>query len=165
MSASGNGTLTHATKCRLMKADGTPCGFTVTDHPMNVEIIGQPDARAQRFIEALMKHTAKKHPEAFQLAQMHGQFFFAYLTLGLFECPDPALMNTRAKFEQQLRRYVTPHAVTDDEIESALGALKFTMEDPKRDAVKFALRHLRNYYEGTPSNPPSKSSDSLLITP
>jgi len=149
--------LSYPTKCRLTDKDGKPCKFTLTDAPLSVEIIGQPDARVQRYIQELMKHAAKKHPEAFQLANLHGQFFMAYLTLGNYDASDPAISQTRKKFEDQLRRYATPHAVTDDEIESALGALQFTLEDPKREAVKFALRHLRDYYEGKAQTQPQPS--------
>ena len=145
--------LSYPTKCRLLDKDGKPCKFTLVDSPLSVEIIGQPDARVQRYISELMKHAAKKHPEASQLAMLHGQFFMAYLTLGNYEASDPAILQTRKKFEDQLRRYATPHAVTDDEIESALGAMQFTLEDPQREKVKFALQHLRDYYEGKPQIP------------
>ena len=154
--------LSYPTKCKLPLKDGTPCKFILTDAPMSVPVIGeQPDARVLRYMEALMKHVAKKHPEAFTLANMHGQMFFGYLTTGNFEVYDPAMIDMRRKFEDQLRRYATAHAVTDDEIESALAAMQFTMEDPQRDKVKFAMQHLRDHYEGKAQLPPQ----SALVTP
>jgi hypothetical protein len=154
--------LSYPTKCRLPLKDGTPCKFTLTDAPMNIPVIGeQPDSRILRYMEALMKHVAKKHPEAFTLANLHGQMFFGYLTTGNFEVIDPAMIDMRKKFEDTLRRYATPAAVTDQEIESALAAMQFTMEDPQRDKVKFAMQHLRDYYEGKVQLQPQ----SPLITP
>ena len=157
--------LTYQTKCRMPKGDGTPCGYVVTDSPLNVAIVGQPDARVQRFIEALMKHVAKKHPQAFALAQMRGNFFFGYLITGIFESPDPAIAQMRKHFEEQLRRDIIPHAVTDDEIEGALGAIGLTMQNPDREKIKGALQHLRDYYEGKIPQQTLDSARSLVVTP
>jgi|SRR5208282_2603862 len=165
-SSSGNGTnLTYITKCRMKKQDGTPCGFQLTDAPLNVAIVGQPDARVQRFMEELMKHSAKKHPEAFQLAQMLMQFFFGFLIMDQFESPDPALKQTMARFIEQLRRRVTPHTVTDAEIEGALAAMQLTMEDPHREPFRKALTHLRDYYEGKIPPQAIEDAQSRLVKP
>jgi hypothetical protein len=165
MSESNGSALTYITKCRMKKGDGTPCGFSLTDTPLNVQIVGQPDARIQRFLGELIKHSSKKHPEAFQLAQMIMQFFFGYLVMGQFESPDPALRDTMKHFEDQLRRKLTPHAVTDDEIEGALGGMQLTMEDPHRAPFKKALQHLRDYYEGKIPQETLDSVKSLIQTP
>lgn len=157
--------LTYITKCRIPKDDGSPCPFTVTDHPLSVAVIGQPDARIQSYIQALMKHTQKKHPQAFMLAQMSGQFMFGYLMVTSFETQDPAIAEMKRKYEAQLRRYVTPQAVTDDEIEGALGAIGFTMDDPKRQIVRGALLHLRDYYEGKISQKAMDAEKSMLVAP
>lgn len=157
--------LTYPTKCRMPKEDGTPCGFTVTDAPLNVAIVGQPDARVQRFIETLMKHVSKKHEYAFKLAMDHGQFLFAYLIIGVFESPDPAIAEMKKKFEAQLLRNIVPHAVTDDEIEGALGAIGLTMDNPDREKIKNAMQHLRDYYEGKIPQQSLDSARSLVVTP
>jgi hypothetical protein len=157
--------LTYITKCRLSAKDGTPCKFTATANPMQTAIIGRPDAHLEEFFQALVQHTAKKHPEAFQLAGMHGQLMLAYLIVGNFELRDPAILETRKRYEEQLRRYVTPHAVTDDEIEGALGAIGLTMEDPHRRLVRAALCHLRDYYEGKVSQKALDAEKNLLVTP
>jgi len=165
MSESNGSALTYITKCRMKKGDGTPCDFELKDHALNVQIIGQPDARIQRFLGELMKHSQKKHAESFALASMLMQFFFGYLVMGQFESPDPALRSTMKRFEDQLRRYVTPHAVTDDEIEGALGQMQLTMDDPHREPFKKALQHLRDYYEGKIPQETLDSVKSLLVTP
>ena len=157
--------LTYQTKCRMPKEDGTPCTFTLTDSPLNVAIVGQPDARVQRFIEELMKHVAKKHKQAFALAQMRGQFFFGYLVMGIFESPDPAIVEMRKKFEDQLLRDIRPHAVTDDEIEGALGAIGLTMENLDREKIKRALQHLRDYYEGKIPQQTIEDAKTLIVSP
>jgi hypothetical protein len=165
MTESNGSSLTYQTKCRMKKADGTPCNFTLVDHALNVAIVGQPDARIQKFIGELMKHSAKKHPEGFQLAQMLQMFFFGWLIMGQFESPDPALQQTMKKFENDLRRKVTPEPVTDNEIESALAAMELTMDDPHREPFKHALEHLRDYYEGKIPQQTLDSVKPLIVTP
>ena len=162
---SASSPLTYITKCRMKKADGTDCNFEIKDHPLNVAIVGQPDARIQNFIGQLMKHAQKKHPEAFQLASMLMQFYFGWLILGQYETPDPGLQETTRKFTDQLRRHVTPHAVTDDEIVSAIAAMQLTMEDPHREPFIKALKHLRDYYEGKIPQQTIESAKSLIQTP
>ncbi len=162
---SASSALTYITKCRMQKGDGTPCNFTLTDSPLNVAIVGQPDARIQRFIQELMKHAQKKHPEGFQLASMLMQFYFGWLIMGQYECPDPAIQTTLKNFSDQLRRHVTPHAVTDDEIEGALGAMQLTMDDPHREPFRKALQHLRDYYEGKIPQAALDAEKSLIQTP
>jgi hypothetical protein len=158
--------LKFTTTCKLpIDAKGTPCGFPITDHPLNVAIIGQPDARIQNFIGALMKHVSKKHPEAFQLAQLNGQFFFGYLIMSAFDSPDPALEESRKKFEATMRRMITPHPVNDDEIEAATAVMGLTMDDPHRRPFISALQHLRDYYEGKTPQLPADSPAKTLILP
>lgn len=158
--------LKYTTKCKLpVDMNGTPCGFPIIDHPLNVTIVGQPDARIQNFIGALMKHVQKKHPEAFQLAQLNGQFFFGYLIMSAFDSPDPALQQTRSKFEATIRRMITPHPVTNEEIEAATAAMRLSMDDPQRPTVISALQHLRDYYEGNTSNSPQVEPSKTLIHP
>jgi hypothetical protein len=70
-----------------------------------------------------------------------------------------------SRFTEQLRRHVTPHAVTDDEIEGALAALELTMDDPHREPFRKALTHLRDYYEGNIPQQVLDSAKSLLVTP
>ena len=165
MAAETESKLSYITKCRLLKGDGTPCGFQVTDNPLNVTIIGQSNARVENFVKALMQHAAKKHRQAFDLATMHGQMMFAYLIVGMFECQDPAILEMRKQYEERMRRYATPAAVTDAEIDGALAAMQFTMEDPKRRIVKGAMMHLRDYYEGRISQKALDAEKSMLVTP
>lgn len=141
--------LKYTTKCKIpIDAKGTPCGFPIIDHPLNVAIVGQPDARIQNFIGALMKHVQKKHPEVFQLAQATGQHFFGYLVMSAFDSPDPALQQSRQLFENAMRRMITPRPVADADIEEAAARIGLTMDDPTRAKVIYAMQHLRDYYEG-----------------
>ena len=147
--------VTHVTKCKLMRgATGVkpfkpePCPFSVTDHPMNVEIIGQPHARVQRFIGSLMEHLQKKHPEAMAIMQKTAQEFWGWLVLTSFDSPDPHIIEARNHITDGLRRMVCGPPVTDDQIDIVIGQLPLTKEDPAREQARFALRNLRDYYEG-----------------
>lgn len=159
-----NTTLKYTATCRLTKSDGTPCGFSVVDNPLNVAIIGQPDARIQNYIGALVKHLNKKHPEAFAMLTAQSQFFFAFLALNMYETPDPALLESKAKFVLSLRTMIAPPAISDENIEQAVTEMKVPPEDSLRNDIVFALRHMRDYYQG-PSPKPAETPDSPLITP
>jgi hypothetical protein len=151
--------LKYSTTCRI-----PGCGHAVLDHPLNVQIIGQPDARIQNFIAALMKHLAKKHPQ--ELAQIQGisQFFMGWLAIGQYETQDPALLQTIQGFGAQLRKMAALKPIADAELEGATAALGFTMEDPKRELVLAALRNVRAYYEGTLQRPAETEAQKPLVT-
>ena len=162
-----NGTLKHTTTCRLPKSeeDQTPCGFTITDHPLNVQIIGQADRRLENFVQALMKHLAKKHPETFKSITGMGEYFFGWLALQQFQTPDPAIRQSLTNFAMQLRNMVRLVPVQDSEIESAAANIGFTMEDIKRGPVIQAMKNIRNYYEGTlqrPAETPPEAQKPLV---
>jgi hypothetical protein len=147
--------LKYTTKCRLPKGDGTPCGFPIVDHPLNVQIIGQPDARIQNFLGTLMGHLQKKHPEAWQQINGSTMFFMGYLALLSFETPDPALQTTKTNFERMLRQLVQPPPVTDEEIDKALKSITWSFDEGDvaslfwKEDIRKMLRHMRDYYEGT----------------
>ena len=72
MGTNGASALKYTTTCRL-------CGHQIIDHPLNVQIVGQPDARAQNLLAALMKHLEKKHKDAWMQIQGLWQFFLGFL--------------------------------------------------------------------------------------
>jgi len=162
----GNGSgLSRITKCRMKKDNGSPCNFYVTADPLNVEIVGQPGEREQKFFGALMEHAQKKHKEAFAVAQTLAPFFFAYLVIDMFDTADPSLVKTKKEWEGRMRRFATPSPVTDDDIEGALGMMQLTMDDPHRETFRKALRHIRDYYEGVIPQQAVDSVKSLIVAP
>ena len=151
----------YLTKCLCTKEDGTPCQFVVKDDPLNVAIVGQPDARIQRFIGTLMQHIANKHKPQMVNANQLMQFFFGHTIVCMFQSQDPALLETRKNFEAVLRRLMTPQPITDEQIDIALLAAGQT----DNQAFRLAMRHLRDWYEGNLTPQPANAPESLLITP
>src|ERR1017187_854214 len=152
MGTNGASALKYTTTCRL-------CGHQILDHPLNVQIVGQPDARAQNLLSALMKHLEKKHKDAWVQIQGLWQFFLGFLCLGQFETMDPAIVQTIQGFGAVLRNMVRPASIADADIEAATAALGFTLEDPNREPVIAAMKNARAYYEGTlqtPAEPETK---------
>ena len=142
----------YTTTCRL-------CGHQILDHPLNVQIVGQPDSHAQSFLAALMRHLEKKHKS--EWGQIHGiwNFFLGFLCLGQFETADPTIVKTIEGFGFMLRNMVRPAPIQDDAIVGAVARLGFTLEDPKREPVIAAMKNVRAYYEGTlqtPAEPEAK---------
>jgi hypothetical protein len=164
MGSNGQSQLKYTTTCRI-KLNGLPCGHQIIDHPLNVQIVGQPDARVQDFIGALIKHVEKRHPEAWMQIQSMWQFFLGFLILGQFETQDPAIVSTIHEFGAQLRKMTRFAPIQDAAIESAAAALGFTMEDPKREPVIAAMKNVRAYYEGTLQKPAQPEAPKTLITP
>lgn len=146
MGTNGNSALKYTTTCRL-------CGHQIIDHPLNLPIVGQPDARIQRFIAELMKHLEKKHQDAWLQIQGVWQFFLGFLSIGQFETKDPAIVQAVQGFGAFLRNMVRLPSIPDADIEGALAQLGFTMEDEKRAHVLQALKNVRAYYEGTLQRP------------
>ena len=79
----------HTTVCRILRSDGQPCGqqFTANALPAGTEISKQDRA----FVEGLLKHIEKKHPEAFAEIQPRWILFLGFLTLRCFESQDPGV--------------------------------------------------------------------------
>ena len=168
--------LKFTTTCKIPIVDSSnpaviprPCGFKVVDHPLNVQIIGQPDMRIQRFLGALMTHLQKAHPEALATLNAQSQFFFGFLTLGMFETPDPALLETKQRFAAFLRQLVSPPPVADVEIMKAAAAIEGELakadDIEQADVIAAALKHLRNYYEGKLPGTPATPAENLVIAP
>jgi hypothetical protein len=77
----------YLTTCRIKKADGSVCGqeFTANELPDQTEQTKQGRA----FVEGLMKHVEKKHPEAYLEIQTRWLSFLGFLVLGCFDLQDP----------------------------------------------------------------------------
>ena len=163
--SNGNGVLKHITKCRLKRPDGEPCGHQVLDHPLNVQIVGQPDARMHTFMGALMRHVEKRHPDAWSQIQGIWHFFLGFLVMGQYETADPAIIETIQQFGAQLRRIVQLAPVTDAEFEGVLAHVGFTQEDPKRAEMLTALKNLQAYHQGNLQKPPAPQAEKPLIVP
>ncbi|HUD73941.1 MAG TPA: hypothetical protein VMQ76_02635 [Terracidiphilus sp.] len=86
----------YLTTCRITKADGSVCGqeFTANELPDQTEQTKQGRA----FVEGLMKHVEKKHPEAYLEIQTRWLSFLGFLVLGCFDLQDPK----GAQFKQTL---------------------------------------------------------------
>ena len=80
----------HLTVCRILKADGTPCGQQFTADPLKV-VNGIPDKSATNLIQGLLKHVEKKHPEAFAQLQQRWVLMMGFLTLRCFQSEDPGV--------------------------------------------------------------------------
>jgi hypothetical protein len=157
MGTNGASPLKYTTTCRH-------CGHQILDHPLNVQIVGKPDAHIQSFLAALMKHIEKKHPDAWMQVQGLWQFFLGFLVLGQFETADPAIVQTIQAFGAQLRNMVRFAPIPDADIVGAVAQLGFTMEDPKREPVIQALKNVRGYYEGTLQKPTEPEAEKPLVS-
>jgi len=82
----------YLTTCKIKKADGSVCGqeFTANELPDQTEQTKQGRA----FVEGLMKHVEKKHPEAYLEIQTRWLSFLGFLVLGCFDLQDPRVRSS-----------------------------------------------------------------------
>ena len=90
----------YLTTCRLIKSDGQPCGQQFTANALPDEVAADKQARA--FVEGLLKHIEKRHPEAFAEIQQHWILFLGFLTLRSFASQDPGVAKQLEGFTQFL---------------------------------------------------------------
>lgn len=102
--------LMHITKCRL-------CPKQFTAEPLPVPIIGQPaPSNVRKYVEALSKHLASKHPQEWAALLNLTNQYAGLLTIRAFETQDPALQRAedlvRFSLHQLTRRNPPPDEAT-----------------------------------------------------
>jgi hypothetical protein len=155
MGTNGTSALKYPTKCRLLTPEGLPCGKTIINHALNVEIIGQAGMREKIFFDTLRQHIERKHPEAWKQIELTQQLFAGFLLIGQFATKDPGLVKTIYEFGAQLRRLVSLPPIPDSDIQKAAELLR---EDPTPEKFLNFARNLQGYYSGTviPTAPPAE---------
>lgn len=146
--ASLNGTtlVELRTRCTIPLNNGQPCGHIFRHHPIGgIPIVGETKGKpVADFVIQLMEHVQKAHTKHAQQIFEIGKNFMGFLTLREFETTDAALVGAMNGFAAYLRS-LSRLRVTDDEIQTAVAKLGFTMEDPTRVAVIEAMKHMRDY--------------------
>lgn len=137
----------HAT-CRVpVLVDGIriPCGKIFMHDPLAPQIIGEAvDTRSQRFVQGLMKHLEKKHPEEFAQIQNTWIRFMGFLVMGSFESADSGFRGSVDSFAAYLCQ-VCCQPVSEADIVGVLAALGLTMDDPMRQKLIGAFKHMRDF--------------------
>src|SRR5512143_3573528 len=68
------------------------CHQTVTEYPpLDIPIIGQPNAKAEKVLMIMGTHIAKKHPEQFGAGISMVKDFQAFLVVSQFVVDDPSM--------------------------------------------------------------------------
>ncbi len=158
MGTNGVSALKYPTKCRLITAEGLPCGKTIIDHALNVEIIGQAGMREKIFFDALRQHVERKHPEAWKQIELTQQLFAGFLLIGQFATEDPGLKKTIMQFGATLRKMVSFPPIPDADIKAACELLR---QDPTPEKFLNFARNIQAYYfEGIAPTPGPPNSDT-----
>jgi hypothetical protein len=132
--------------------NGQVCGHVFTHYPIDaVPIVGKSkDETVRDFVLNLMKHMEKHHPKDLAAIILMSQNFIGYMVLRYFETQDTLLAEKQGQIAAFLRS-VSRLYVSDDEITEAVVRLGFTMEDPARQGVTDAMKHMRDYLTESPS--------------
>jgi len=92
----------YTTTCRLTKSDGSPCGQQFLGNPLPEGPAIDSDKQGRAFVEGLLKHVEKKHPETFAEIQSKWILMLGFLTLRCFESQDPGVGRQLAGYTQFL---------------------------------------------------------------
>lgn len=150
--ANGNGLVTLCTRCILSLENGQPCGHIFKHYPIDAApIVGQSKNKTvKEFVLKLMEHLQKVHPQNAAAIFLIGQNVMGFLALRGYETQDAALLAAQQEIARYLRG-MTRIVITDDEITTAVAKLGFTMEDPQRQPVIDAMKHMRDYLTESPT--------------
>lgn len=95
------------TTCQLPKPDGTPCGQQFLGDPLVIVEGQEPDKSSRKFIEGLLSHIGKKHPDVSQEINVRWVHFLGFLALRCFSSEDPAVKEQVQNYAAFLRYLVT----------------------------------------------------------
>lgn len=159
-----NGTLKHVTTCMLPRPDGSPCGQQFIDSPLNVQIIGQPDQRAQKFVQSLAQHVGKKHPQ--QWAQISGTVMSltGFLILMSFDTEDPALLESKGQVAAFLR-FISRVEVSDEWLQELVDVLAAEFQEKGSAPIFQAFQKLRDQLSGIEEFRRNSQAQKPVLTP
>lgn len=157
--------LKYLTTCQAKTKDGQPCGQRFQDHPLNIPIIGEPpDARTQRFVEALGRHIYAKHPDHGAVVQNLGMQFTGYLITKTYETEDPGLLSIQNALRYHIHHMTRRIWITDEQLQDTVARLDeegFTAEK-----VLAALKEFREILTETgKAKPAGVSEPASILTP
>ena len=129
--------LEYITKCRV-----PGCNKEFVSTPLDIPIIGQPNARVVKFVTALGEHIQKKHPQLMQNIAGAIQEYTGFLVVSLFEVNDPKLLEMRENIRATISKVSRRFQVSDADIQDRVARLELDPE--QEEGLNILLRDMRD---------------------
>jgi|SRR5208283_6514 len=129
--------LEYITKCRV-----PGCTKEFVSTPLDIPIIGQPNARVVKFIMALGEHVEKKHPQMMQNITGAIQEYTGFLVVSLFEVNDPKLLEMRENIRATIAKVSRRFQISDADIQDRVARIELDSED--EEGLNVLLRDMRD---------------------
>lgn len=135
----------HQTICKISLEDGARCGHVIVTAPeMKVPEIGLPtDEKVKAFVQAIAGHMMKKHPQLAAIMMNTWEQFLGHQALCFTDSEDPNVPLFMAQYSAYLAS-ISIVTVSDEALETLVGRMDFTLDDPRRAQVIQAMKYLRS---------------------
>ena len=127
----------YKTVCRV-----PGCGQDFVSSPLDIPIIGQPNARVVHFVTKLMEHVQQKHPAIMQQISGALQEYTGFLVLTMFQWQDPQLQKMHESVRASIHKVSTRFTISDDEIQDRIARLG--LEPEQEEGLNTLLRDMRD---------------------
>lgn len=136
----------YQTVCKIPLEDGARCGHVIVTAPeMKVPEIGSPtDEKVKTFVQAIVAHMMKKHPQFAGTLMNVWEQFLGFSALGFTDSEDPNVPLFMAQYSAYLAS-ISIVTVSDEALETLVGRMDFTMDDPRRAQVVQGMKYLRDF--------------------
>lgn len=144
-----------------------PCGAEIVISPGIVppKLGEPPEPKTKKFVEAIIGHFQKRHPQHCQHALNQMEQFLAFQSVGFTQSEDPGVIEFMAGFGSYLCG-ISTLPVSDQMIVELVTRMGLTMEDPQRAKIIEAMTYVRNFQlrKLSPQSP-AKSRELSPVTP
>ena len=136
----------YRTVCKILLEDGARCGHVIVTAPeMKVPEIGSPtDEKVKVFVQAIAGHMMKKHPQLAAMMMNTWEQFLGHQALCFTDSEDPNVPLFMVQYSAYLAS-VSIVTVSDEALETLVGQMDFTLEDPRRAQVIQGMKYLRDF--------------------
>ncbi len=139
----------YQTICKLPLEDGARCGHVIASNKkgaIELPALGSaPSDRAKNLVQAIIGHMMKKHPAQLAATMMNlAEQFIGYQALTFTECQEPGVPAFLNQFAAHLAS-ISIVPVSDESLETIIGRMNFTQEDPRRAEVLAGMKYLRDF--------------------
>lgn len=150
----------YTTRCRV-----PGCNQEFASSPLDIPIIGQPNARVVKFVTLLMEHVQKKHPQAMQAISASVQEFMGFMVVAMFECGDPKLTAMFEHVRATVQKFSRRFQISDAEIQDRIARLELDPED--EEGLQILLTDMRDLLTEQGSYAPANGqpAEKPLVAP
>jgi hypothetical protein len=92
-----------------------------------IEILGQPEARLQAYIQILSKHFYECHPREAQMMDIHTAIYSGLLFLMNFKTTDRELNEKRDQLRWTIHQQTLKGRISDESLKKQCSALAYTI--------------------------------------